>query len=71
MSIVERRLEAPFISNEERGKGAGKELLKYGIEKYSVNALAVNEQNSLAKDFYEHMRFEVYKRTEFDEQGAP
>lgn len=71
MCIAERRLEALFISNEERGKGAGKELLKYGIEKYSVNALAVNEQNSLAKGFYERLGFEVYKRTEFDEQGAP
>ena len=41
------------------------------IEKYSVNDLAVNEQNPLAKGFYEHMGFEVYKRTELDEQGNP
>jgi putative acetyltransferase len=46
-------------------------LLKYGIEKYSVSDLAVNEQNSLAKGFYEHMGFRVYKRTECDEQGNP
>lgn len=30
-------------------------LLEYGIEKYSINDLAVNEQNTLAKSFYEHM----------------
>lgn len=71
MGIVEQHLEMLFISNEERGKGLGKELLKYGIEKYSVNNLAVNEQNPLAKGFYESMGFEVYKRTEFDEQGNP
>lgn len=71
MGIVEQHLEMLFISHEERGKGLGKELLKYGIEKYSVNDLAVNEQNPLAKDFYEHMGFEVYKRTECDEQGNP
>ncbi len=71
MGIVENHLEMLFISNEERGKGLGKELLKYGIEKYSVNDLAVNEQNPLAKGFYEHMGFEVYKRTENDEQGNP
>lgn len=69
MGVVENHLEMLFISNEERGKGLGKELLKYGIEKYSVNDLAVNEQNPLAKGFYEHMGFEVYKRTEYDEQG--
>ena len=71
MGIAEQHLEMLFISHEERGKGLGKELLKYGIEKYSVNDLAVNEQNPLAKGFYEHMGFEVYKRTECDEQGNP
>ena len=71
MGIVEQHLEMLFISREERGKGFGKELLKYGIEKYAVNDLSVNEQNPLAKGFYEHMGFEVYKRTELDEQGNP
>jgi putative acetyltransferase len=71
MGIVEQHLEMLFISQEERGKGLGKELLQYGIEKHSVQDLAVNEQNPLAKGFYEHMGFEAYKRTEFDEQGNP
>ena len=71
MGIIEHHLEMLFISHKERGKGLGKELLEYGIEKYSVNDLAVNEQNPLAKGFYEHMGFEVYKRTECDEQGNP
>ena len=71
MGIAEHRLEMLFISASERGKGLGKELLKYGIETYSVADLAVNEQNPLATGFYEHMGFEVYKRTELDEQGNP
>ncbi len=71
MGIAERHLEMLFISNEERGKGLGKKLLTYGIENYSVYDLAVNEQNPLARGFYEHMGFEVYKRTECDEQGSP
>jgi len=71
MGIAGQHLEMLFISNEERGKGLGRELLEYGMEKYSVNDLAVNEQNPLAKGFYEHMGFEVYKRTECDEQGNP
>ena len=71
MGIAEQHLEMLFISHEERGKGLGKELLKYGIEKYLVNDLAVNEQNLFAKGFYEHMGFKVYKRTECDEQGNP
>lgn len=71
MGIVEQHLEMLFISHEERGKGLGKELLQYGIKKYSINDLAVNEQNPLAKGFYEHMGFKVYKRTDNDEQGNP
>ena len=71
MGIENQHLEMLFVSNEERGKGLGKELLNYGIGQYSVNDLAVNEQNPLAKGFYEHMGFEVYKRTNQDEQGNP
>ena len=71
MGIVGQHLEMLFISDKERGKGLGRELLEYGIEKYSINDLAVNEQNPLAQGFYEHMGFEVYKRTECDEQGNP
>lgn len=71
MGIEENKLEMLFIKNSERGKGLGKQLLNYGIEKYSVNELAVNEQNPQAKGFYEHMGFKVYQRNELDDQGNP
>ena len=71
MGIEERKLEMLFISPEERGKGLGKQLLQYGIINYGVNELGVNEQNPRAKGFYEHMGFQVYKRTDTDEQGNP
>lgn len=71
MGITNKMLEMLFVSNENRGQGIGKLLLQYGIENYSINELAVNEQNPKAKSFYEYMGFEVYKRTDFDEQGNP
>ncbi|MCI9631615.1 GNAT family N-acetyltransferase [Thomasclavelia cocleata] len=71
MGIADKMLEMLFILNECRGQGIGKQLLQYGIENYLINELAVNEQNPLAKGFYEHLGFEVYKRTETDEQGNP
>lgn len=71
MGIADKMLEMLFILNECRGQGIGKRLLQYGIENYLINELAVNEQNPLAKGFYEHLGFEVYKRTETDEQGNP
>ena len=71
MGIEADRLEMLFITPEERGKGLGKALVLYGIEKYGVKQVTVNEQNPLAKGFYEHLGFEVFKRTDTDEQGDP
>ena len=71
MGIEDGTLEMLFISPEERGKGLGKRLLQYGIKTYAVERVAVNEQNPQAKGFYEHLGFQVYKRTDLDEQGNP
>ena len=71
MGIANDVLEMLFVLSNERGKGVGKRLISYGIENYDVKKLTVNEQNPQAKGFYEHMGFEVYKRTDLDEQGNP
>ncbi len=71
MGIEDRKLEMLFLAPNERGKGLGRKLMKYGIAKYSVKELVVNEQNPQARGFYEHMGFTVCKRSEFDEQGNP
>ena len=71
MGIEGTKLEMLFVKNNERGKGIGKKLLNYGIEKYNVNELTVNEQNPKARGFYEHLGFKVYKRSDKDEQGNP
>ena len=51
MGIENGTLEMLFISPEERGKGLGKRLIEYGIESYSVERLAVNEQTRRLRDF--------------------
>ena len=71
MGVEAGSWEMLFIAPEERGKGLGKRLIQYGIKNYSVEKLTVNEQNPQAKGFYEHMGFQVYKRTDLDEQGNP
>lgn len=69
MGIENTKLEMLFIKDSERGKGIGKKLLQYGIEKYNINELTVNEQNPNAQGLYEHMGFKTYKRTKLDEQS--
>lgn len=71
MGMNDQKLEMLFIKNNERKKGYGKLLLNYGIKKYQVNELTVNEQNEDAKLFYEHLGFKTYKRSEIDEEGNP
>lgn len=71
MGIENQKLKMLFITPEKRKKGLGRKMLQYGIENYKINELAVNEQNTLAKGFYEYMGFKTYKRTELDEQGNP
>lgn len=71
MGVEEERLEMLFIAPEEIGRGLGRKLIKYGIENFSIKEVTVNERNLLAKGFYEHIGFQVYKRTDYDEQGNP
>ena len=71
MGIQDSRLEMLFISPDERNKGLGKQLIKYGIQNFDVKEVTVNEQNPQAVGFYEHIGFETYKRTDYDEEGNP
>jgi len=71
MGVDNQKLEMLFVSPSARGKGIGKALVSYGFENYRINEVVVNEQNPKAKDFYKHMGFQVYKRSELDEQGMP
>ena len=65
------KLEMLFLLPCERGKGLGKRLLQYGINNYGIITLTVNEQNPQAVGFYRHMGFEIYKRTDNDEEANP
>ena len=71
MGVEDGRLEMLFATAEHRGKGYGKALLRYGMERYGVKSLTVNEQNPQAVGFYVHMGFRTVRRSETDEQGGP
>lgn len=46
-------------------------MLQCAIDEHAVNELTVNEQNSRAIGFYEHMGFKAYARSDTDERGGP
>lgn len=69
MGIEANKIEMLFVSPHCLGKGIGKELAELGIMQYGVRYVDVNEQNPQAAGFYRHMGFEVFERTESDEQG--
>jgi GNAT superfamily N-acetyltransferase len=71
MSVNGNKLEMIFVSWNMIGCGIGRTLFEYGIKKYNINTLTVNEQNLQALEFYKHFGFKVFKRTELDEQSKP
>jgi len=71
MGIHGDKIEMLFVDPELRGKGIGKKLVKYALNDMNVNYVDVNEQNPQAVGFYEHVGFEVYERSELDDQGNP
>lgn len=71
MGIEAGKIEMLFVSPGCFGKGIGRELAELGIAHYGVRYVDVNEQNPQAAGFYRHLGFEVFERTDVDEQGNP
>ena len=71
MGVDGQKLEMLFLAPEERGKGLGRELVQYGVERFDIREVTVNEQNPQARGFYERMGFRVCRRSALDEQGRP
>ncbi|HIX30740.1 MAG TPA: GNAT family N-acetyltransferase [Firmicutes bacterium] len=71
MGIDGQKLEMLFLAPEARGKGLGGALVRYGMERFDIREVTVNEQNPQARGFYERMGFRVCQRSAQDEQGRP
>lgn len=65
------KIEALFIDPVWRGKGIGRQLVKYAINVLEVELVDVNEQNEQALGFYQHLGFEVAHRSDVDGFGKP
>ncbi|WP_405168959.1 GNAT family N-acetyltransferase [Paenibacillus sp. FSL H3-0286] len=71
IGVQNKKIEMLFVEPAAMGKGVGKALVAYVMQKLAVHLVDVNEQNHQALGFYEHMGFQVFERSALDEQGNP
>jgi putative acetyltransferase len=65
------KIEMLFIDPEFMGRGFGKTLLRYAVDKAGARFVDVNEQNQQAVAFYKAMGFILEKRSPLDGMGKP
>jgi putative acetyltransferase len=65
------KIQMLFIHPTARGKGIGKILLQYAVEKLGIKKVDVNEQNQQAVGLYAHLGFKIINRLDLDGMGKP
>ncbi|UPZ15293.1 GNAT family N-acetyltransferase [Flavobacterium humidisoli] len=71
LGTSEENLEMLFVRAEQIGKGIGKKLLLYAIEKLKISKVDVNKDNATATAFYKHFGFELKSTSDVDGCGKP
>jgi putative acetyltransferase len=65
------RMEGLFVDSACHGRGIGRALVMHALAEGSALMTHVNEQNSAALAFYEHLGFVRIGRSETDGDGRP
>ncbi|MDL2212069.1 GNAT family N-acetyltransferase [Erysipelotrichaceae bacterium OttesenSCG-928-M19] len=71
IGINSDKVEMIFVSDKFQKKGVGSKLMNYVIENYQIKYIDVNKENEVAYKFYQHLGFEILKKSEFDKYGNP
>ncbi|HEX6170749.1 MAG TPA: GNAT family N-acetyltransferase [Chitinophagaceae bacterium] len=69
LGVAGQKTEMLFLDPDYFGQGLGKVLMNYAINELSVDKVDVNEQNIKAVNFYQHLGFKTYERTDKDDLG--
>lgn len=71
IGIENQKIEMLFVAPDNFGQGFGKTLINIAIKDYHAIYIDVNELNQTAENFYKHIGFQTFERTNTDEQGNP
>lgn len=71
LGLSDKQIEMLFIHPDEQEKGLGKQLVLFAINEKGIRQVDVNEQNTSAFHFYQHIGFQVISRDEMDSSGKP
>ena len=71
MGLSDELIEMLFVHPEEQGKGLGKRLIQFALQETPIRKVDVNEQNTTALHFYQHLGFQVIGRDETDSSTKP
>ncbi len=71
IGIESDKIEMLFILPDYFGCGLGRHLTDIAIDDYGTTFVDVNEQNTKACEFYRHIGFSGFERSETDGQGNP
>lgn len=69
IGVADKKVEMLFLDPKYFGNGIGKKLLTFAVDKLNADKVDVNEQNKKALKFYQKFGFEIFERTEKDDQG--
>jgi len=71
LGVADKKIEMLFIRPVFMGQGIGTQLTQFAVHELQSDKVDVNEQNSQALGFYQHMGFVVTGRSETDGLGKP
>jgi len=69
IGVAEKKVEMLFLDPEYFGQGLGQKLLNFAVKELNADKVDVNEQNTKALKFYQKFGFEIFERTDKDDQG--
>ncbi|WP_218962228.1 GNAT family N-acetyltransferase [Sphingobacterium sp. 1.A.4] len=69
IGVADKKVEMLFLAPEYFGQGHGQKLLNFAVNELKADKVDVNEQNTKALKFYQNFGFEIFERTDQDDQG--